>query len=164
MHTFRRQSLLLTGLTSLSILLGLAGCSFGATPTPVPTPTIAPSPTATVAPTPTPRASPVIPLPGNPNGTSIIGGGPPSGTTILPRPSGTLPILGGGPPTPGAVSAGAVAANSDGSCPETHPVKAARIGKTYHLKDDPSYSRVPAEECFISEADAQAAGYRHALR
>ncbi len=101
---------------------------------------------------------------GGPPATTIFSR--PSGTTILQRPTGTpdLPILGGRPTeTP---SANAVAPNSDGSCPDTHPIKAAMIGpiKNYFLKDQAGYSNARATECFATEADAEAAGYRKAGR
>ncbi|HET8626027.1 MAG TPA: hypothetical protein VFL91_01320 [Thermomicrobiales bacterium] len=65
---------------------------------------------------------------------------------------------------PAALSAGAVAANSDGSCPADHPIKAVRLGQTYHQADQTSYARVRAAECFATAADAEAAGYRAAAR
>lgn len=123
------------------------------------------TPTTTV--TATPTARPGLPIPGNSGGTPGFGnGGPPGGTSILPRPSGTP---GSGfpfnpPPPSGASGTGAVTANSDGSCPEAQPVKATRLGRTYHLKADPSYQHTRADECFATEQAAQDAGYRHVVR
>jgi hypothetical protein len=84
----------------------------------------------------------------------------------LPRPSGSpdVPIIGGQPTvTP---SEKAVAPNSDGSCPDTHPIKAAMLGpiKNYFTKDQSGYANARAAECFATEADAEAAGYRKAAR
>jgi hypothetical protein len=86
--------------------------------------------------------------------------------TIFVRPTGSpdLPIIGGQPTvTP---SANAVAPNSDGTCPATHPIKASQLGpvKSYFLSDHAAYTRTRAVECFATEAEAEAAGYRKAAR
>jgi hypothetical protein len=109
-----------------------------------------------------PPASPIF---ARPSGSPQIFA-PPSGTSILPRPSGSpdLPIFGGQPTV--VSSANALAPNSDGTCPATHPIKASQLGpvKNYFLSDHTAYSRTRAVECFATEADAEAAGYRKAAR
>jgi hypothetical protein len=108
-----------------------------------------------------PPASPIFERPTGTPGLPFA-----SGTSIIPRPSGasSLPIIGGQPTiTP---SANAVAPNSDGSCPDSHPIKAAMLGplKSYFTKDQTGYSNARASECFATEADAEAAGYHKAAR
>ena len=69
------------------------------------------------------------------------------------------------PSTSTATSTGAVAA-TDGGCPPTHPVKAGQVGplKSYTVSGSSAYDTMRATECFATEADAQAAGYRKSAR
>lgn len=157
-----RRFVVLLGCLAGILLAACGGTAATATPTAAPTATATVAPTATVAST-GPAASPFIARPTN------APGGPPAGTTPgtgLPfaPPANVTPGTGPAAPTPATLSAGAVAANSDGSCPADHPIKATRLGKAYHLADQASYSSARAEECFATEADAQAAGYRKAPR
>lgn len=86
--------------------------------------------------------------------------------------SSTAPVLPIGSAKPSAApststttSTGAVAA-TDGGCPATHPVKAGQVGpiKSYTVSGSTSYDTMRATECFATEADAQAAGYRKSAR
>jgi micrococcal nuclease len=53
-------------------------------------------------------------------------------------------------------------ANKD-NCPPSHPIKGNRgAERIYHKPGSPSYAMTDPEECFASEADAVAAGYRAA--
>ncbi|HEX5502839.1 MAG TPA: hypothetical protein VFW96_09460 [Thermomicrobiales bacterium] len=151
-----RPGRLLAGLLAAVLL---AGC--GAAPTATPPPTATPLPPAA----PTATAAPLGPL--GPFGTATGSPGLPvrPGATIGARlPATGSPVLPAGPPTPTAYSAGAVAPAADGTCPADHPLKAVRLGQTYHRPDQASYARVRAEECFATAADAEAAGYRAAPR
>jgi hypothetical protein len=120
-------------------------------------------PTATRGSFPGSGGPPATPILQRPTGTITPIFERPTGT-IFARPTGSpdLPIIGGQPTvTP---SANAVAPNSDGTCPGTHPIKASQLGpvKSYFLSDHPAYTRTRATECFATESDAQAAGYRKA--
>jgi hypothetical protein len=143
-----------SGLGGLLLLATLAACgsTSEATARPLDSGTATPTtgPTATRPGLGGPPASPIFARP--------------TGTTIISRPSASpdLPIIGGQPTvTP---SANAVAPASDGTCPESHPIKAAQLGpmKSYFPSDHAAYSRTRAVECFATESDAEAAGYRAA--
>jgi hypothetical protein len=103
---------------------------------------------------------------------AIAAGGAAAATPASFRPASgtpgrTLPSGWRGTPIarqPATLSAGAVAANADGSCPADHPIKAVRLGQTYHSPGQASYALVRAEECFATAADAEAAGFRAAPR
>jgi hypothetical protein len=52
---------------------------------------------------------------------------------------------------------------TDGQCPASHPIKGNinRNGQLiFHTPDSNNYARVNAEACFVSEEDAEAAGFR----
>ncbi|MCK5927591.1 MAG: hypothetical protein KAG80_05265 [Nocardioides sp.] len=55
---------------------------------------------------------------------------------------------------------------TDGQCPESHPIKGNDSDGEliYHRAGQAFYARTNPEACFATEADAQAAGYRAALR
>lgn len=119
---------------------------------------------ATVTPTTGPTATATSSRPGGPLASPIIAR--PTESPIIARPTGSPSLpLSSGPPstTPGA---NAVAPNSDGSCPASHPIKGAQLGpvKSYFLSDSAGYANARASECFVNEADADAAGYRKAQR
>jgi hypothetical protein len=145
------------GLVTLLLVTMLVACGDSGTPTATPTAaktsaapsaSAASSSAAAVPPVASsaPSASPGLPLPSN-----------------SARPS-TGPAASAAPST--ATNAGSAAANSDGDCPETHPVKAGQLGpmKTYAISGSTSYDTMRATECFATEADAQAAGYRKSNR
>jgi hypothetical protein len=170
-HSRLRRAYLLAGLLAVCLL---AACgSAASTATPPPTATPLPTATATTAGGPRGPAAGTPFLPGRPTGTIGLFQ-PPNGSPVLPaRPTGTPAILHpptgtiglpAGPPTPTALSAGAVAANTDGSCPADHPIKAVRLGQTYHSPGQASYTLARAEECFATAADAEAAGFHAAPR
>jgi hypothetical protein len=50
----------------------------------------------------------------------------------------------------------------DGTCPTTHPVKAGRGSRIYHLPGGRHYDRTRAERCYADAAEAEADGYRAA--
>lgn len=66
-------------------------------------------------------------------------------------------------PQPAAVP-GRVAPISRNQCPASHPIKGNRSSMIYHVPGGASYNQTNPEDCFRTEADAQAAGYRRALR
>ena len=89
----------------------------------------------------------------------------PSGSARPSASSSSLPLLSSPSPS-SSPSVGAVAANSDGTCPATHPVKAGQIGplRSYAVSGESSYDRMRATECFATEAEAETAGYRKSTR
>ena len=119
---------------------------------------------ATATPTTGPTATATSSRPGGPPASPIIAR--PTESPIIARPTGSpsLPFTSGPPST--TPSANAVAPNSDGTCPASHPIKGAQLGpvKTYFLSDSAGYANARASECFANEADADAAGYRKAQR
>ena len=48
---------------------------------------------------------------------------------------------------------------SETNCPPSHPVKGNQSG-IYHDVDSPYYDATHAAVCFVTAADAEAAGYR----
>ena len=62
-----------------------------------------------------------------------------------------------------AAPAGRIRAEA-GTCPDSHPIKGnineRENTRIYHMPGSQSYRATDPEECFASEADAQAAGYR----
>ena len=64
---------------------------------------------------------------------------------------------------PATTSGGASVVDSiDGSCPVSHPVKAKRSGKIFHVPGGSSYDRTQADLCYVDAAAAEAAGLRRA--
>jgi len=53
-----------------------------------------------------------------------------------------------------------VEANADGSCPETHPIKAKLASGIYHVPGGANYNRTKADRCYADEAAAAADGLR----
>lgn len=164
----RMRTIIGGGLGGLLLLAFLVACgtTAQATKEPVVVATGTPSTAATVTPTAQgvtgPPASPIFSRPSD--APQLFP--PSSGSPIIARPTGTVQLpLGGGPPTI-TPSANAVAPNSDGTCPATHPIKGAQLGpvKTYFVTDSAGYSTARASECFATEADAEAAGYRKVAR
>jgi micrococcal nuclease len=71
------------------------------------------------------------------------------------------------PPAPPATGSGRTAPISVSDCPASHPIKGnvSSSGELiYHVPGGQFYSRTNPEECFATEADAQAAGYRRSQR
>ena len=52
----------------------------------------------------------------------------------------------------------------DGTCPASHPVKAARGSKVFHVPDGQMYERTSAERCYRDPAAAEADGLRRSKR
>jgi hypothetical protein len=46
------------------------------------------------------------------------------------------------------------------SCPTGYPIKGNQNSGIYHVPGQQFYDRTRPEDCFATEADAQAAGYR----
>ena len=147
------------GLVALLMVSMLVACGDSNTPTatasttlvnPTPTSAAAVLPVASSAPSAAPSASPLLPIA---NGSAR----PSSGPAASAAPSA---------PASSSTSIGAVAAASDGSCPTDHPVKAGQLGplKSYTINGSTSYDTMRATECFVTEADAQAAGYHKSGR
>ena len=53
---------------------------------------------------------------------------------------------------------------SQNSCPASAPIKGNQSSGIYHVPGGQFYGRTNPEECFASESDAQAAGYRKSQR
>ena len=75
----------------------------------------------------------------------------------VPRASNDRPAIGLAPPLP--VSAW-VEPEADGSCPETHPIKAKLSSGIYHVPGGANYSRTKPDRCYVDEAAASADGLR----
>ena len=159
------------GLGGLWLLAILAACGSSEVATNRPvlsatgTPTTGPSQSTRTPGLGGPPASPIFE---RPTGTITPIFERPTGTItpIFARPTGTIDLpIGSGPPTI-TPSAKAVAPNSDGSCPNTHPIKGAQLGpvKSYFVSDSAGYANARAAECFATEVDAEAAGYRKVAR
>ena len=57
---------------------------------------------------------------------------------------------------------GGVSPISENDCPASHPIKGNESSGIYHMPGDACYDETNPEECFATEADGQAAGYRAA--
>jgi hypothetical protein len=74
--------------------------------------------------------------------------------TLIPEPAPTQA------PVAAAVSGGSVAPSGEWTCPDSHPIKGNRDSMIYHVPGGRYFNRTKPEECFASESDAVAAGYR----
>jgi hypothetical protein len=83
-------------------------------------------------------------------------GGPPIqvAPTIQPAFKPAPPVQSVGTPSAGR------AAPSGMSCPATHPIKGNRESMIYHQPGAEFYDRTRPEDCFMTPAEAEAAGYR----
>lgn len=147
------------GCCVLSLIIGAmqsAGQALGILPTPTPQPpTATPGPANTTEPTATPRPSATP----EPTRTPV--------PTQTPDPTRT--------PNPTAAAIATQASigvrPQGGACPSEAPIKGNvrdrepdKGAKIYHLPGGASYDVTDPERCFVSEADAQAAGYRRSER
>ena len=57
-----------------------------------------------------------------------------------------------------------VPADADGGCPDSHPVKATKASRIFHVPGGQFYARTKAERCFCDAEAAEADGYRAAKR
>lgn len=130
-------------------------------PTASPTrgPTSTPKPTSTSIPTATDLPT-ALPPTREPTPTFA-----PSWTPV-PRPTATrapavtstpIPVL----VVPADTSAKPISANE---CPAAYPIKGNKNSMIYHMPGGASYKTTKPEECFATEAAAQAAGYRKAAK
>ncbi|MEM9517595.1 MAG: hypothetical protein AAGA42_22300 [Actinomycetota bacterium] len=68
--------------------------------------------------------------------------------------------------TPGAAAATDagdqlwVAADAEGACPLTHPIKAKESSGIYHVEDGRMYARTKADRCYATADAAEQDGYR----
>ncbi|MEM8619342.1 MAG: hypothetical protein AAGF73_06440 [Actinomycetota bacterium] len=53
-----------------------------------------------------------------------------------------------------------VAAEPDGACPLTHPIKAKESSGIYHVEDGRMYGRTKADRCYATADAAERDGYR----
>jgi micrococcal nuclease len=79
------------------------------------------------------------------------------------------PTAGPAPASSSRTGSGRAAPISKDDCPASHPIKGNQGSRSttdwiYHMPGGASYNATDPEECFATEADAQAAGYRRALR
>ena len=54
--------------------------------------------------------------------------------------------------------------DADGSCPDTHPVKAKLTSGIFHLPGGQNYDRTRADRCYANAEAAEADGLRQAKR
>jgi micrococcal nuclease len=80
---------------------------------------------------------------------------PTTAPTVSPTVAPTQPASGGGGGSFPAVGS---------DCPASAPIKGNANSGIYHMPGQQAYDRTIPEECFATEADAQAAGYRRAQR
>jgi len=71
------------------------------------------------------------------------------------------------PTTPSAAPATALPPGVDpvdGACPTSHPVKAKRSSKLFHLPGMAAYERTKPDRCYVDAAAAEADGFTRARR
>lgn len=117
-------------------------------PAPLPTPPPAAPPAAKPTTAPPPQVAAPTPV-------------PPAKPTTAPAKVPT------GPPAPSVApkAGGPVKPVSKDDCPPSHPIKGNQGSREqkdwiYHTRASRAYAATDPEECFATEADAQAAGYR----
>lgn len=83
-------------------------------------------------------------------------------STALPATTAVPVVVPTAAPSNAATSsaAGSVAPVDAWTCPQSHPIKGNRNSMIYHTQSSRSYEKTKPEECFATEADAVAAGYR----
>lgn len=161
----------LSGRTKAAILIGapLAGILLAdktpdgnkpvATPQAVETAAIVEEAPTVAPPTEAPTAEPPTEEPTAEPATAI----PPAAEPVAP-PATDLPAqTTEQQPAAPAAQAGGVRAEA-GTCPDSHPIKGnineREDTRIYHMPGSQSYRQTKPEECFATEADAQAAGYK----
>lgn len=82
----------------------------------------------------------------------------PAAKPAVPMTTPALPVAKPAATSTSALGAG-VAANPDGSCPETAPVKISK-SKIYHVPEGKNYAKTKAQKCFADAEAAEQAGYR----
>lgn len=148
---FSRNGLLTTALVISLGSFSAAQAAGEATPPPVMTtpalPAVKPAVPMT---TPTlPAAQPAVPMT-----TPTL----PAAKPAVPMTTPALPVAKPAATSTSALGAG-VAANPDGSCPETAPVKISK-SKIYHVPEGRNYAKTKAQKCFADAEAAEQAGYR----
>jgi hypothetical protein len=73
----------------------------------------------------------------------------------IPRSTHDVPVA-----SAPAVVAAWVEPEADGSCPETHPIKAKLSSGIYHVPGGANYGRTKPDRCYVDEAAAAADGLR----
>ena len=104
---------------------------------------------------------PVMTTPALPTAKPAVPMTAPALPTAQPAVPMTTPALPTAKPaaTPTSALGAGVAANPDGSCPETAPVKISK-SKIYHVPEGRNYAKTKAQQCFASAEAAEQAGYR----
>lgn len=88
-----------------------------------------------------------------------------NGATLPGAYAGVAPVAGApAVPTVPASAGGRTAPISATACPATHPIKGNANSKIYHRPGQQAYDKTRPEDCFATDADAVAAGYRAAKR
>jgi len=83
---------------------------------------------------------------------------------VAPAPPPAAPFA---PTTPSAAPATALPPGVDpvdGACPTSHPVKAKRSSKLFHLPGMAAYERTKPDRCYVDAAAAEADGFTRARR
>ena len=88
---------------------------------------------------------------------------PPPKALPPPPPAPPPPSAPNVPSVPASGVSGSYPPISQNSCPDSAPIKGNQSG-IYHVPGGQYYGRTNPEECFASESDAQAAGYRKSQR
>ena len=135
----------------------LVGCSSTVTTPQPPSTLVTPAVSSPALPT-TPGITPTISAPAT-RASETAPASP--GVVDASKPQGAGKPEGAGKPT-GVAPQGA-------NCPPSHPIKGDRGGqgkpdRIYHVPGSPTYQAAVVEECFATEVDAQAAGYRRSER
>lgn len=149
---FSRNGLLTTALVISLGSFSAAQAAGEATPPPpvMTTPALPAVKPAVPVTTPTlPAAQPAVPMT-----TPTL----PAAKPAVPMTTPALPVAKPAATSTSALGAG-VAANPDGSCPETAPVKISK-SKIYHVPEGKNYAKTKAQKCFADAEAAEQAGYR----
>lgn len=85
-------------------------------------------------------------------------------TQPLPGGGAPAPVVGAPQPTAASTGRGSAAPIDANNCPATHPIKGNRNSMIYHRPGQQAYNKTKPEQCFATDADAVAAGYRAAKR
>ncbi len=81
---------------------------------------------------------------------------PPVGSAAVSSPVGSAAVS----PPVGSAAVSWVEPNADGSCPESHPIKAKLASGIYHSPGGANYARTKADRCYADAAAAEADGMR----
>ena len=85
---------------------------------------------------------------------------PPAWPPLEPTPSGDAASAHDAAAPADTPAASWVAADDEGACPLTHPVKAKESSGIYHVEDGRMYARTKADRCYATTDAAEHDGYR----